>query len=187
MVFSTLGYIIAAQRYLENLWLVAIGGSLMLIVAFVWTKIKQQRQKNVLGLLCLCQVAVYVIVSFVIFPAIADTRSEKDLAQNLLNYSNQRLGLYEFYSTSAVYYSGKTAVKLTSSETVASPQTELSWSSKYTMPTESLVSFMTNSKAGSAVIVVPEEKREQFLDEIKNCSLQLWKTTDRFSYYHFGN
>jgi len=187
MVFSTLGYIIAAQRYLENLWLVAIGGSLMLIVAFVWTKIKQQRLKYVLGLLCLCQVAVYVIVSFVIFPAIADTRSEKDLAQNLLNYSNQRLGLYEFYSTSAVYYSGKTAVKLTSSETVASPQTELSWSSKYTMPTESLVSFMTNSKAGSAVIVVPEEKREQFLDEIKNCSLQLWKTTDRFSYYHFGN
>ncbi|CQR71872.1 Undecaprenyl phosphate-alpha-4-amino-4-deoxy-L-arabinose arabinosyl transferase [Sporomusa ovata DSM 2662] len=185
MIVSTLAYIVAIQSYLENLWIVV--ASLMLIIVFVWREIKEQRPKYILELLCIYQVAVYMMLSFFILPAMADTRSEKELAQDLLNYSDSHLGLYEFYSTSAVYYSGKTAVKLTSSEPVVSPQTELSWSSKYTMPTESLVNFVTNSKKNSIVIIVPEQKRKQFLEEIKNSNPQLLKTTDRFSYYHFGD
>ncbi|TWH47818.1 glycosyltransferase family 39 protein [Sporomusa sp. KB1] len=185
MIVSTLAYIVAVQSYLENLWMVVAG--LMLIMVFIWRKIKEQRPKYILELLCIYQVAVYMVLSLFILPVMADTRSEKELAQDLLNYSDSRLGLYEFYSTSAVYYSGKTAVKLTSSEPVVSPQNELSWSSKYTMPTESLVSFVTNSKKNSIVVIVPEQKRKQFLEKIKNSNPQLLKTTDRFSYYHFGD
>ncbi|WP_245867659.1 Undecaprenyl phosphate-alpha-4-amino-4-deoxy-L-arabinose arabinosyl transferase [Sporomusa silvacetica DSM 10669] len=187
MIVSTLAYIVAVQSYLENLWIVVAGGSLMLIIVFAWWRIKKQRPKYVLELLCIYQVAVYMMLSLFILPVMADTRSEKKLAQDMLNYSDHHLGLYEFYSTSAVYYSGKTAVKLTYSEPVVSSQTELSWSSKYTMPTESLVSFVTNSKKNSIVVIVPEQKRKQFLEEIKDSNPQLLKTTEKFSYYHFGD
>ena len=186
MIISTLAYMVAAQSYLENLWIVVAGGSLMLIIVFAWWRIKKQHPKYVLELLCIYQVTVYMMLSLFILPVMADTRSEKELAQDMLNYSDHHLGFYEFYSTSAVYYSGKMAVKLTSSEPMVSPQTELSWSSKYTMPTESLVSFVTNSKKDSIVVIVPEQKREQFLEEIKDSNPQLLKTTDKFSYYHFG-
>ncbi len=185
--FSTVGYIAAAYRYQENLWLIAGSLTLLFVTVFVWTKIKKQSSRLVLGLLCVYQIAIYMILSVFIYPAIAETRSEKELAQNLLEYNDQRIGFYEFYSTSAVYYSGKTAVKLTSEAINESPETKLSWASKYTMPTESLASFVTDSKKGSIVIVVPDTDRKQFLEKVKNGNLQLVKTTDRFSYYYIGD
>lgn len=62
----------------------------------------------------------------------------------------------------------------------------MSWQSKYTMPTESLESFVTNSKKNSIVIVVPEQQVEKFLEETKNYKWQLIKTTDKFRYYYSG-
>lgn len=185
--FSTAGYIAATYSYLESLWLIAGSLTLLFIAVFVWAKIKEQSSQFVLGLFCVYQIAIYMILSVFIYPAVAETRSEKELAQNLLDYNDQRIGFYEFYSTSAVYYSGKAAVKLTSEEVSESPQTKLSWASKYTMPTESLASFVTDSKKGSIVIVVPDTGRTQFLAETKNSNPQLVKTTERFSYYRIGD
>ncbi|SMD01698.1 ArnT family glycosyltransferase [Sporomusa malonica] len=184
MVLATLAYLAAAYRYLGSPWLVAAVGSLVILT---WWKIKKQPTKHALGLLCLCQIAVYMTLSLFVFSAMADSKSGKELAQNMIEYNGNKIGLYEFYSTSAVYYSGKVAVKVTSSEEATSPQPgSLSWSSKYTMPTESLSNFVTNAKKDSIVIIVPEDKRKRFLEESKNLNPRLLRTKDGFSYYYLG-
>ncbi len=187
MLIATLGYIAAAYRYLGSLWLIAAVGGLVIISTFTWWKMKEQPAKHVLGLLSLCQIAVYLTLSLMVFPLMADSKSGKALAQNMIEYNGAKLGFYEFYSTSAVYYSGKTAVKITSPEAATSLQAGgLSWSSKYTMPTESLSNFVTNSKKNSIVIIVPEEKRKHFWEESKDLNLKLLRTKDGFSYYYLG-
>ncbi|MDF2571428.1 MAG: hypothetical protein K0R55_3032 [Sporomusa sp.] len=184
MCLTIITYLAAAYHYLGSPWLVAAVGSLVILA---WWKIKQQSTKYVLGLLCLCQIVVYMTLSLFVFSAMADNKSGKELAQNMIEHNGNKIGLYEFYSTSAVYYSGKVAVKVTSLEETTSPQPgSLSWSSKYTMPTESLSNFVTNAKKDSIVIIVPEEKREKFLKESKDLNPRFVRTKDGFSYYDLG-
>jgi len=183
MLISTLGYITAAHRYLENQCFIAAAGGLVLITALMLWRIKERHSTYVLRLLCVYQVSIYTILAFFAFPVMADIKSGKDLAQSLLDYNDRQVGFYEFYSTSAVYYSGKTVVKIVSQKSELSPQTELSWASKYTMPAQSLTSFVTNTPKDSIVIIVPEQQRKQFLEEISDSNVKLLKTNGKFSYY----
>jgi 4-amino-4-deoxy-L-arabinose transferase-like glycosyltransferase len=185
LVFSAFTYIAAAYHYYQTPWLVAAGAVLLLNIAVTLWRAKAYSAKYVLGLLCVSQLAVYMLLSFILFPAIADTRSAKELAPTLAEYHNYQIGFYDFYSTSAVYYSDQVAIRVTSSETAAFPSNELSWSSKYTMPTQSLASFSANPGKGR-IIIVPEHRKNQFLESITDNKWQLLKETGKFSYYYLG-
>ncbi|MBP2634690.1 MAG: hypothetical protein H6Q72_597 [Firmicutes bacterium] len=186
VIISTLAYLAASQHYLGTKGIVVIVGLLLLTVV-AWQKIRGKHAKYVLTLLCVCQTAVYTILSFGVFPAMAETKSEREIAQSLLEYSDRQVGLYEFYSTSAVYYSGKIPIKIVAAKAGRAPQTELSWASKYTMPTESLASFVTKSPKNSIVIIVPEQQRKQFFEEITDSNVKLLKTSGKFSYYQLAD
>lgn len=182
---ATFAMAAAAYVELDDVRLPLVVGSLMLIITAVWWQARKQHAKTLLSLFCMFQIVVYIILFFLAFPALADIRSDKELAQDLAEYGSYRLGFYEFYSTSAVYYGGKTAVKLVAAESTLPEQAGLSWSSKYTMPTESLRSFVDSPEKERTVIVVPQAQTEQFLREIKDQHVRLLKTTEKYNYYNF--
>ena len=178
------GYMLAAYRYLAGWELgLAIVSLLLLLLCGAW-KARKRTAADVLKLLCLCQLGSYIILSLFIFPAIAETRSGKEMAESISDLGAEKIGMYQFYSTSAVFYSGKVAVKLTPSAEVPARQTEgLEWSSKYTMPTQGVADFWAQSQLPKSLIVVQDKQREQFLLEAAKFNYQLIKSGKGLSYY----
>lgn len=85
---------------------------------------------------------------------IAENHSGKGMAESMIGFEAEKIGMYQFYSTSAVFYSGKVAVKLTSSSKVPLRQAEaLDWSSKYTMPTQGVADFGAKSPLSDHLII----------------------------------
>lgn len=188
LVIVTFAYIIVAYRYLKGLELVVTAGALLLILLITWWQAIAQNTKHVFALLCLCQLAVYAVLSIFVFPAMAESRSEEGLAETIRYYSGHRIGLYQFYSTSSVYYSGNIAVKIEPQKTVSLHQPgSLGWSSKYTMPIRTLANFAAQSPKESILIIVPVEKRGLFLKEAANFNPQLLMNDIEFCYYYFSN
>lgn len=176
-------YLIAAYRYLTGWELsLAIVSLVLLLVFSVW-KARNRTAVDVFKLLCLCQIGSYIILSLFIFPTIADSRSGKGMAESMVDIGAEKIGMYQFYSTSAVFYSGKVAVKLTPSSKVSSRQAEaLDWSSKYTMPTQEVADFGAKPPS-DRLIIVEDKQRDQFLLEAAKFKYQLLKNSEDFSYY----
>ncbi|HML35443.1 ArnT family glycosyltransferase [Sporomusa sphaeroides] len=177
-------YMLAAYRYLAG-WefgLTAVCLSLLLLFS-VWTA-KNKGAAGVFKLLCLCQLGSYIILSLFIFPAIAATRSGKDMADSMSALGEKKIGMYQFYSTSAVFYSGHTAVKLTPAAAASSRQPEaLDWSSKYTMPSQGLPEFLGQPQPAASLIIVQDKQKVPFLLEAANFDYQLLTSSGGVSYY----
>lgn len=178
------GYMIAAYRYLAGWELgLATVGLLLFLVFSVW-KARNRTAVDVFKLLCLCQLGSYIILSLFIFPAIAESRSGKEIAKSMVDLGVEKIGMYQFYSTSAVFYSGKVAIKLIPSSEVTFRQAkELDWSSKYTMPTQGIVEFGAKPPLSDRLIIVRGKQREQFLLETARFNYQLLKDSKGLSYY----
>lgn len=178
------GYMIAAYRYLAGWELgLATAGLLLFLVFSVW-KARNRTAADVFKLLCLCQLGSYIILSLFIFPAIAESRSGKEIAKSMVDLGVEKIGMYQFYSTSAVFYSGKVAIKLIPSSEVTFRQAkELDWSSKYTMPTQEIVEFGAKPPLSDRLIIVRGKQREQFLLETARFNYQLLKDSKGLSYY----
>jgi 4-amino-4-deoxy-L-arabinose transferase-like glycosyltransferase len=178
------GYMIAAYRYLAGWELgLATAGLLLFLVFSVW-KARNRTAVDVFKLLCLCQLGSYIILSLFIFPAIAESRSGKEIARSMVDLGVEKIGMYQFYSTSAVFYSGKVAIKLIPSSEVTFRQAkELDWSSKYTMPTQGIVEFGAKPPLSDRLIIVRGKQREQFLLETARFNYQLLKDSKGLSYY----
>ncbi len=178
------GYMIAAYLYLVGWELgLATAGLLLFLVFSVW-KARNRTAVDVFKLLCLCQLGSYIILSLFIFPAIAESRSGKEIAKSMVDLGEEKIGMYQFYSTSAVFYSGKIAIKLTPSSEVTFRQAkELDWSSKYTMPTQGIVEFGAKPPLSDRLIIVRGKQREQFLLETARFNYQLLKDSKGLSYY----
>ncbi|AJQ28749.1 ArnT family glycosyltransferase [Pelosinus fermentans] len=178
------GYMIAAYRYLAGWELgLATAGLLLLLVFSVW-KARNRTAVDVFKLLCLCQLGAYIVLSLFIFPIIAESRSGKEIAKSMVDRGVEKIGMYQFYSTSAVFYSGKVAVKLTPPREVTFRQAEeLDWSSKYTMPTQGIVEFGAKPPLSDRLIIVRGKQREQFLLETARFNYQLLKDSKGLSYY----
>jgi len=180
-------YIIAAYRYLSGWQFSFSTVSLLLLLVFGAWKSRNRTAVDVFKLLCLCQLGSYIILSLFIFPAIAESRSGKGMAESMIGLGAEKIGMYQFYSTSGVFYSGKVAVKLTPSDEVPSRQAEgLDWSSKYTMPTQEVAGFWANPLL-SGLIIVQDRQRDQFLREAAKFNYRLLKNSEGLSYYQSGN
>jgi len=185
-ILVTLIYIAVSYRYLEGQMFVSTVSSLILVILVTWWQAKRHSIRYVIGLLCLCHLSIYTILALFVFPTVAYTRSEKELVQNIASYNEQKLGFYDFYSTSAVYYSGKVAVKITPIDNKMTQTQQLGWATKYTMPNESLPHFIADSKKEGILIVVPKKKQKQFLTETLEYNPQLLQSTEEFSYYYLN-
>ncbi|WP_244888638.1 hypothetical protein [Pelosinus fermentans] len=106
----------------------------------------------------------------------------------MINLGAEKIGIYKFYSTSAVFYSGKVAFKLIPPSEVPSRQAEvLDWSSKYTMPTQGIADFGANPPLSDRLIIVEDKQRDQFLREAAKFNYQLLKNSEGLSYYLIQN
>lgn len=178
------GYMAAAHRYLVGWELGLATGSLLLFLVFSVWKARNRTAVDVFKLLCLCQAGSYIILSLFLFPIIAESRSGKEIAKSMVDLRVEKIGIYQFYSTSAVFYSGKVAVKLTPrSEVNFRQEEELDWSSKYTMPTQGIAEFGEKPPLSDRLIIVRDKQREQFLPEAAKFNYQLLKSSKGFSYY----
>jgi 4-amino-4-deoxy-L-arabinose transferase-like glycosyltransferase len=111
--FATLiiAYIILSFRFFHDTRLVAAVSSFLLILLFTCWQAKSYDAKRVFRVLCLCQIACYIILSVLVFPEITESRSGKGIADIIIADKNDyRVGMYQFYSTSSVYYSDNIAV-----------------------------------------------------------------------------
>jgi 4-amino-4-deoxy-L-arabinose transferase-like glycosyltransferase len=178
------GYMIAAYRYLAGWELGLAIVSFLLLLLFSGWKSRNRSAADAFKLLCLCQLGLYIILSLFIFPTIAESRSGKEMAKSMIGFGEEKIGMYQFYSTSAVFYSDNIAVKLTPSGILPSRQVEeLGWSSKYTMPTRKLADFLTQSQLCDSLIIVQDKQRDQFLLETVAFDRQLLKSSKGWSYY----
>lgn len=84
---------------------------------------------------------------------LAETRSAKNIAA-ILPVEDAIVGFYGEYSTSAVYYSGYNILQLVQNH---ESQQEDTWSSKYTMPTSTMIKF-NNYSIGSYILVKNSDK-----------------------------
>lgn len=177
-------YVFAAYRYLSgsNFQLVAI--SLLAFLVFSMWKSRKKTANDIFKWICFLQLGIYSILCVFIFPVIAENRSGKKIAESMIYLGAEKIGMYQFYSTSAVFYSDEIAVKLTSSEVVDSAQSrELDWSSKYTMPIQELTDFGEQWQSSNRLIIVPDKQRKNFLLHADPYRYQLIKRIEGVSYY----
>lgn len=183
MLFVYMG---AAYHYLVGLGLIVTVVSLVLFLLLLLYKSRGRTTTYVFKLLCLCQLGSYIILCLFVFPAVTESRSGKGIAENIAGLGREQIGMYQFYSTSEVFYSNNIAVKLEPSSALPLHQPgELDWSSKYTMPIQGLADFMTQSP--NSLIVVPDTQKRVFLVETANFAPQLIKSSKGLNYYYINH
>ncbi len=186
LVLLLLVYMVVAYRYLAGLGLIITVGSLVLFLLLLWYKSRNRTAAYILKLLCLCQLGSYIILCLFVFPAITESRSGRGIAENITALGRGEIGMYQFYSTSEVFYNGNIAVKLEPSSGLLLRQPgQLDWSSKYTMPIQGLTDFMTQSS--NSLIVVSDDKKGKFLLETANFNPKLIKSDKGWNYYYINN
>jgi 4-amino-4-deoxy-L-arabinose transferase-like glycosyltransferase len=123
-------------------------------------KSRQQRYMPFYG-----AILSYILLITLVAPGVADHRSGKQLSQALKPYVGYQIGLYHFYSTAAVYYSGHLLVKIESPDSgKPKGRQSLNWQMKYTMPTATMEEFLAQAKE-KKLIIVPTSKQQDFLKE----------------------
>jgi 4-amino-4-deoxy-L-arabinose transferase-like glycosyltransferase len=188
LFLTTVGYLMISYRYLDTILFIATLGSLLLLTLGMLWNVMGKQAKTVFRILSLAQIIVYILLFIVVFPAITNDRSERELAQVMLDYGGSKVGFYEFYSTAAVYYSGITAIKIVPSDAFAlDTSSSFNWSNKYTMPHQLLADFVKQAGKDGALIVVPDERREKFLDKNRLLRPQFLKSITGFSCYRLSD
>ncbi|MPM99521.1 hypothetical protein SDC9_146713 [bioreactor metagenome] len=184
--FSVLmmAYIVLAFKFLADVRLVVTVGGLLIILLFTWRQAKDRQVRWFFQMICLGQITACILLSAVVFPEMAESRSGRAIAEFIAENQDYRVGMYQFYSASSVYYSGHTAIKIIPSAAMASnPAEKLDWSSKYTMPTQPVAEFVAQSQGKNTWVVVPDKVKEQFLAEYQVLSPRLQRSHDGLNYY----
>jgi 4-amino-4-deoxy-L-arabinose transferase-like glycosyltransferase len=128
----------------------------------------------------------YILLTTLVAPVVADYRSGKRLSQALKPYAAYQIGLYHFYSTAAVYYSGHLLIKIES--TASGNQNNyrsFNWKSKYTMPTSTMKEFAAQPKK-TRIIIVPFSAQREFLSETTGMPLKQIAGPKRYIIYRIN-
>ncbi len=181
--FAALVYTAVAWRYLTGAGLAVAAISLLAPLAFVWRRAGEGKDATWLFKhLVACQLVSLLTLSVLVFPAIASSRSAKDMANTISDIAVSKVGHYRFYDTSAVFYGGAVAVKLLSPDELQSEAAGgLTWTKKYTMPAQTLADFLSGDPA--AVVVVPDKLVAQFSAEAGPFEPELIKSANGHHYY----
>jgi hypothetical protein len=113
-----------------------------------------------------------IILTYLIFTAsvlapFAVTKSGKNFAREFSAYRDYQIGTYRFYSTSAVYYSGKLLnMIVTPPEVQKYRNSSFTWYSKYTMPVYTVAEFKA-LPGRKKIIIVLESMQNEFLKDAR--------------------
>ncbi|WP_188128226.1 ArnT family glycosyltransferase [Propionispora hippei] len=135
------------------------------LIGYTWWRGQRRGSRAMVWAGCAGMLCFYFLVSVLVLPDAARERSGKELAELLRPYAGYTIGTYQFYSTSAVFYSGNLLVKMQSPEQDKPSQTGLNWSLKYTMPESTLPELY--KQAGPVLVVVTTDKTNDFEQEAK--------------------
>lgn len=117
-------------------------------------------------------ILTYILFVVMVLPRLADYRSGKQLAQTLSPYAGYRIGTFQFYSTSAVYYSGNRHILIQPQSRISDFRNKsLSWFAKYTMPVKTLREFLA-LPGEKKLMVVPVTSKQDFLREAAGIPLE---------------
>ncbi|MDF2635947.1 MAG: hypothetical protein K0R78_2821 [Pelosinus sp.] len=175
------GTLAACYRYVEKDLFVGMTLVACLLLTFTWWQYGRNNIRNTLFTGICATIAFYIFLSATALPTIAETRSDKKNLAELLNmYYDYKIGTYDFYNTSSVFYTGKIMVRIEPKVGI-NKDLEQSWSAKYTMPKSSLESFARQSP--KSIIVVPIEKRQEFEQEAKGLIYELSSVSEGYIFY----
>lgn len=135
------------------------------LIGYTWWRGCKRGAEAMVWVGCAGMLCFYFLVSVLVLPGAARERSGKELAELLRPYAGYTIGTYQFYSTSAVFYSGSLLVKMQSPEQDKPSQAGLNWSLKYTMPESTLPELY--KQAGPVLVVVTADKTDDFEQEAK--------------------
>lgn len=184
LVILVLSYSYLSYKYLvDTLFLLNISGMLIMTVWALWRA--KQDGAEVFAKLAMCALGVFILLSATVLPKAAVIRSGQAIAEEVKLLSNYRIGIIGDYSTSAVYYSGQTIVRLTLEPYLPPPSDqELDWTSKYKMPTESLRTFIKTSPFQSGIVVIVRTDRlPEFKLAVADCEFTTIFTNEDFSIF----
>lgn len=130
------------------------------IISYTWWRGRQRGVEAMIRAGCMGMIGFYLLVSVLVLPDAARERSGKELAELLRPYAGYKIGTYDFYSTSAVFYSGNLLIKTQLQDLDKLPQAQRNWSLKYTMPESSLAELY--GQTGPVLLVVTADKKSAF-------------------------
>jgi 4-amino-4-deoxy-L-arabinose transferase-like glycosyltransferase len=174
------GTLAACYNYVEKDLLVGMTVVACLLLTFTWWNGRNNIRKTLFTGLC-ATIAFYIFLSATALPTIAETRSDKKNLAELLNmYYDYKIGMYGFYSTSSVFYTGQIMMKI-EPQVESDKDSEQSWSAKYTMPKSNLEYFA--KQFPNSIIVVPMEKRQEFEQEARGLTYELLSMSKGYIFY----
>lgn len=131
------------------------------VAAILWFQIKSNYRHLLQVMAVIAIVISLALIDKGMIP-LAMERSTKNLALKLPK-EEAVLGLYGEYAASAVFYSGYPAPLLT--KDAENHAVEESWSGKYTMPKESVLSFLNRTNNQETYVLVLSHQPQEFLEQ----------------------
>ncbi len=128
-------------------------------------------------------IIAYVLLSTLVLPAFAQSKSGKWLAQTLAPYGSYQIGVYRSYSTSAIFYSGHPLTMIEPRDAIAKYRNpSLNWYAKYTMPTHTLDEFQAQP-GPKKMIIVPARLQPEFRKEAAGIALEKVDARNNYLFY----
>jgi 4-amino-4-deoxy-L-arabinose transferase-like glycosyltransferase len=117
-------------------------------------------------------IAVYLLFAALVVPVLANERSGKQLARSLAPYRDYQIGVYQFYSTAAVYYSGNRPTMLEPRGYIHNFRSHaFNWFAKYTMPVATVAEFLAGP-GGPKMIIIKRSGWARFRTEVGEVALE---------------
>jgi 4-amino-4-deoxy-L-arabinose transferase-like glycosyltransferase len=129
-------------------------------------------------------IAGYLLLAMLVVPALGNDRSGKQLARILAPYTDYQIGVYRFYSTAAVYYSGNRLIMLEARDHIHNfRQHAFSWFAKYTMPVATVPEFLAGP-GRPKMIIIKRSGWPQFRSEAGGVALEKVAQNAEYLLYH---
>ncbi len=183
LLFLLVGSLVGGYKYIGQAMTSGLAVVSLGLLVVVWWQGKQRNTEKMLDMACLGVAIFYILLSLTAFPMIADQRSGKKISAKLVDsYYDNKIGMYNFYSTSAVFYSGNIMVRIDPPLNDSDGNTATAdWMIKYTMPKSDLESF--SKQSSKLMIIVPKNKQQQFAGEAAGLNYQLITSDKEYLFY----
>ncbi len=177
-------FVFIAYRILKNGLLLDVYLSLAILsfIFMIWCLFRAKEPQR-LRMQQYGVIVSYLLLAVMVLPAYAQLQSGKNFARDLSSYKDYRIGTYQSYSTSAVYYSGHLLDRIEPEDAVGKFRNpSFTWYAKYTMPVYTIEEFKTQP-GQKKMIIVPTHSEQKFLKEASGTTLEKLAQKDNDVFY----
>lgn len=186
VIILLVAMLVAGHKYLMETELVVFAVASVMLCTIACAQIIRQTASRAFIAALSFTVAGYILLSAFAVPVAAKLRSGKELAEHIRTYRDYQIGFFKFYSTSFAYYNGAIPIRLTIANSVGQAPGVLSWSAKHTMPSSDLSSFVVQQETEKLLIIVPEDEKELFEQEISGTGCEIINRRNGFLIYRLN-